>query len=115
MALLTATQLVRAGIDPTPTTPAAAGGDTVANPAGDVAFFVKNGGASPITVTLNITAPGPDGAAVTNPTVSVPAGATRFIGPFPTGTYNNVATGLVQINYSSVTSVTVLAVRMNNS
>jgi hypothetical protein len=112
MAVLTTTNLTRAGIDPNPTTAASAGGDEAANPAGDLAFIVKNAGASPITVTLTIRAPGPDGAVVTSPTVSVPAGATRMVGPFPTGVYND-ANGLAKITYSAVTSVTVLAVRLN--
>jgi hypothetical protein len=112
MALLTALSLTRAGINPDPATAAAAGGDEADNPAGDLAFSVKNASASAITVTLNIRAPGPDGAPVTNPTVSVPAGSTRMVGPFPTGVYND-ANGRARITYSAVTSVTVLAVRLN--
>jgi hypothetical protein len=112
MAVLTATNLVRTGINPFPTTAADVAGDEVANPRGDIAFYVKNGGASPVTLTLDIRASGPDGAVVTDPTVTVANGTTKMVGPFPTGIYND-ANGHVHIAYSDVTSVTVLAVRLN--
>lgn len=112
MAVLTATSLVRTGINPVPTTAADALGDEVANPGGDIAFIVKNDSVSSITVTLDIRAAGPDGAAVTDPTVTVGAGATRMVGPFPTGIYND-ASGRAKITYSDVTTVYVLAVRLN--
>lgn len=112
MAVLTATNLARTGIDPVPATAADAAGDEVLNAGGDVAFLVKNASASPITVTLQVRASGPDGTTVTNPTVSVPAGATRMVGPFPPGIYND-ANGRSKVTYSAVTSVTVLALRLN--
>lgn len=111
MAVLTALTLARTGIDPVPSTAAAAGGDEADNPAGDLAFIVKNGGGSAVTVTLQVRAAGPDNAVVTNPTVSVPAAGTRFIGPFPAAIYND-ASGRAKITYSGVTSVTVVAVRL---
>jgi hypothetical protein len=110
MALLTATTLARAGVDPVPSAAADVLGDEVLNPSGDAYFIVKNGGGSGITVTLPIRATGPDGATVTNPTVTVPAAGTRIIGPFPVSIYND-ASGKAKITYSGVTSVTVLAVR----
>lgn len=112
MAVLTATSLVRTGINPVPATAADVAGDKCANPGGDLAFFVKNGGASSITVTRDIRASGPDGATVTDPSLTVPAGETRMFGPFPTGIYNDTD-GRVNISYSDVTSVTVLAVRLD--
>lgn len=112
MAVLTATSLVRTGINPVPSASADVAGDSVANPGADIAFIVANGSASEITVTLDIQAAGPDGATVTDPTVAVPAGETRMIGPFPTGIYND-ANGRVGITYSAVTTVTVMAVRLN--
>ncbi len=111
MAVLTALTLARTGIDSVPTTAAAAGGDEADNPAGDIAFLVKNGSGAPITVTLNVRAAGPDNAVVTNPTVAVPAAGTRMIGPFPAAIYND-ASGRAKITYSAVTSLTVLAVRL---
>jgi hypothetical protein len=110
MAVLTATTLARAGIDPVPTTASDVLGDEVLNPAGDAYFLVKNASGAGITVTLQIRATGPDGATVTNPTVTVPAAGTRIIGPFPASIYND-ASGKAKITYSAVTSVTVLAVR----
>ena len=46
-----------------------------------------------------------------NAVVSVPAGDERFIGPFPTGAFNDAA-GKVQITYDDVTSITIAALRM---
>jgi len=112
MATLTAVNLVRTGISAIPTTAADAAGDEVANPSGDIAFLVKNASGASITVTRLIRASGPDGATVTNPTVTVANGATTMIGPFTTGVHND-ANGLCKISYSAVTSVTVLAVRCN--
>lgn len=112
MAVLTATSLVRTGINPVPSTAADVAGDSVANPGGDIAFIVKNASGSSINVTLDIRAAGPDGATVTDPVVAIAAGATKMIGPFPTGIYND-ASGRVNITYSDVTTVTVMAVRLD--
>ena len=105
MALLTVTPITKTGID-TAGTAAAAGGDTFPN-TGREMLVVKNSGASPITVTLDIKAT-LDGQAVTDPTVAVAAGVEKVIGPFPTGYYND-ANGQVAVSYSGVTSVTVKA------
>ncbi len=48
---------------------------------------VRNGGASPRTLTLVIGVAGPDGATVTNPTVALAASALKKVGPFPVGIY----------------------------
>lgn len=103
MATLTAQQIVRAGLEATYAA-AAAGGDEFVN---DGARFVhvKNDDASAKVVTLETQAT-VDGLAVTDRTVSVPAGEDRFIGPFPTGTYND-ADNKLQITYDDVTSVTI--------
>ncbi len=80
------------------------------NTLGDNLLIVKNGGASPITVTLKI-APVMDGAAVTSKTVSVAAGAQMIIGPFPTGLYNQ-SDQAVYVDFSASASVTVAALRI---
>lgn len=89
---------------------AGASGDKVA-PGDRVFLHVKNGAASPITVTLAAN-PTPSGLTVTNPTVSVPASGDRFIGPLNKTDYAAAADGLVAITYSSNTSVTVAALRI---
>ncbi len=110
MSLRTVVPATRAGIDLVGAA-ADAAGETWANLGNDYAV-VKNGSGSPITVTLNIRATAIDGAlgAVTDPTVTIAAGVTKIIGPFPPGLYND-ASGLAQITYSLETSVTVTILR----
>lgn len=103
MATLTVATVSRAGVDAAGVA-ADVAGDEWTN-TGQEFVEVFNGGGSPITVTLDVQAT-LDGAAVTDPTVSVPAGARRMIGPFPTGIYNNTSTGRARVAYSGVTSVT---------
>lgn len=89
---------------------AASGGDKVP-PSDRVFLHVKNGSASPITVTLAAN-PTPRGLAVTAPTVSVPASGDRFIGPLTTDSFAAASDGLVAVTYSSNTTVTVAALRV---
>jgi hypothetical protein len=85
-----------------------ADGDII--PAGTVALVVDNGGGSPITVTA-VTPGTVAGLAIADATLSVPAGARRYLGPFPTSVFAQPADAVdgplkVLINYSSITSVT---------
>lgn len=89
---------------------AASGGDEWAN-TGREYILIKNGGGSPITATLDIKAT-VDDLAVTDPTVSVAAGATMIIGPFPPGEFNDSTTGRAKVTYSGVSSVTIKAIRI---
>jgi hypothetical protein len=81
---------------------------------GHTVLRITNADASPITVTLNITAT-VDGQAVTNPTVTVAATGDgdgldqQMIGPFD-GRYDQ-GDGYAWITYSAVTDVTVAAIR----
>jgi len=87
------------------TQPAAeAGGDVFPN-TGKELLLIKNGSASPITLTIATPAT-VDGLAVSDRTVAIPAGETHLLGPFPTSYYNN-ASGQVALTYSDATSVTV--------
>ena len=66
---------------------------------------VKNGGLDPITVTINsitLCSYGFDH----NIEVTIAGGATKKIGTFPPGRFND-ASGKVNISYSGITSVTV--------
>lgn len=110
MATLTVTAVSRAGVAAAPVAATAgAGGDEFEND-GRTLVEVVNGGGAPITVTLDIKST-VDGGAVTDPTVSVAAGARKRIGPFPTGVYNDTTTGRAKVTFSGVTSVTVEAFR----
>lgn len=90
---------------------AAGGGDSVANVRGRTIVAVRNGDASPKTVTIpNVTptrpAEGPFPAMTVPDIVKVvAAGETVLIGPIPQA-YND-ASGNVALTYSAVTSVTV--------
>lgn len=103
----TAQRITLAGLNPN-LTAAPADGDIL--PAGQVALQIANGGGSPITVTVQT--PGTVvGLAVADATVSVPAAATRLIGPFPSSVFAQPADASVGalgvlVDYSAVTSVT---------
>lgn len=111
MALLTLQSIISAGLTPT-TVAATSGGDTIA-PASSAddrtALYVSNGGGSPITVTIADPGKTQAGNAGSAPAISVAAGAFMLI-PINPGQIS-ASTGLASIAYSSVTSVTVAAVR----
>lgn len=87
---------------------AAGGGDSFTND-GKQFLYIKNGGGSPITLTV-VTQQQVDGLAVADKTYTIGAGEEWMIGPFPTATYND-SNGRVQLTYSGVTSVTVKPVK----
>lgn len=88
-----------------------ADGYAIDNSSGRAALYVKNGGGSPVTVTLEI--PGTiDGVAKADKTVSVAAGSEKLIGFFPRSIYDQTEPDTSQANsvavtFSGVTSVTV--------
>lgn len=107
MALLTKQIIGPAGA--TPAYVAAAGGGDTVQPGDHTFLHVKNGGGAPITVTIDDpTSVSPPGASQFNPdlSVSVTNAQERMIGPL-TARFANPATGLVNITYSGVTTVTV--------
>lgn len=87
---------------------AAAGGDKVA-PNNDGFVLVTNGGGSSITVTVAVPGNAKYGGALPDVAVSVAAGASKLIGPFPFD-LADPADGLVALTYSGVTTVTVAAI-----
>jgi len=106
---LTPTTLSRAGYDHTTNAvSAASGGNNWANTGNEV-LVVTNGSGSTIAVTETTPAL-TDGQAVTAKTVSVLAGKTAMIGPFPPSVYND-GSNLAGVTYSAVTSVTVSVIR----
>jgi len=106
----------RAGLNAT-YTPATADGHAIDNASAKAILHVKNG--SGVSTVVTIPTPNTvDGLAVTDLTVSIPAGEDRFIGPFPKGVYNQDDsagdTGIeeaVFINASPTTSVTYAAIK----
>ena len=110
MAVLTVGSVTRTGAA-TALVAAAAGGDTFAND-GRTFIHVKNGGASPITVTVPAVSRCSQGQ-LHDVAVSVTNGTEKRIGPFPPSIYNNPTTGIASITYSAVTTVTVEAVSLS--
>lgn len=112
MALIAVQAISRAGIVSAGGTAASAGGDTFQND-GSTFFKIINGGGASITVTFPLNGAdvtrAVDGQAVTAKSVSVAAGATVDVGPFPKASYDN-SNGEVSVAYSAVTSVTVRAI-----
>lgn len=107
MADLTIQKINQTGIAPS-FVAASSVGDTFAND-GKTFLHVKNGGASPITVTIDSVAPCNYGFDH-DVQVTVGAGAEQIIGPFETYRFNT--DGKVSVSYSGVTSVTVAAFRL---
>ena len=103
MATLTAVAPARAANEMTRVA-AATLGDEFLND-GKKLFLVDNASAGAVAVTFStpITI---DGEAVDNKVVSVPAGETHLLGPFPTNVYND-GDGKVLVGYDDPTSVTV--------
>lgn len=96
----------------TPTFAAAAGGgDTFVND-GRVLFYIKNGDASPMTVTFATPLALRGGIAIDDPQTTVPATSEEVIGPFDPTVFNQAAGTGVSVTYSAVTSVTVAVIRL---
>lgn len=90
-----------------------AGGDTV-EPGDTTYLHVHNASGASINVTIpRYPATDQDGVATPALVVAVGAGAGKVIGPLRKGRYANPATGLVEVAYSSATSVTVAATARN--
>lgn len=104
MAILTAIQPTFAGV--LLGAAAAAAGDKFLNDGGQL-LYIKNGGGSTITLTLDAQTVG--GLTITDPTVSVLAGAEKIVGPFPPAYFTD-STGYLNLSYSSTTSVTVAVI-----
>lgn len=110
MAALTVQAPTRTGATVSTVTPTASTGDTFVND-GKVWLQVTNGSGSSINVTVNSTAAAGPGLAASNNVVAVAAGATKLIGPFPPAGFTDPATGLATVICSSVTSVTIAALK----
>lgn len=105
---LSVQRITRDGVEPTYTA-AVADGHAFANQNGDVFVHVKNTDAASKTITF-ITPRTVEALAVADLAVTVPANEERFVGRFPTGTYNQ-DDATVHVDYSDVTGVTVAALK----
>lgn len=109
MSLRTPQVIALTGITPT-LTAAEVGGDEFVNSGRDF-IHIKNGDASPITVTINSQVDCNQGVDHDVEVVVPASTGEKFIGPFPKDRFNDEA-NKVQITYSAVTSVTIGIVRL---
>jgi hypothetical protein len=104
MALLATQSIPLSGVQPS--LAAAAGGGDTFTPGSNLFLYVNNGGGAPITVT--VTTPGTvRGQAISDLSVSVTNAQARFIRISPADFFADPTTGLGNITYSAVTTVTV--------
>lgn len=108
MALLTVTDLTRAGINPA-LVAANAGGDTFPC-SGNVFLFITNAGGASRTVSVAY-ANTVDGQTVPAKQIVVPNGTTRIAGPFPANLFRG-ANDVAAVTYDAVTSLTIGAFRL---
>lgn len=107
---LTVQEIVRTGLNPSYGVAEADGNAFANTDPGRRFVHVKNGGGAQITVTV-VTPQTINGLGVADLTVDVPASGERMIGPFPPSSFNQ-GDGLVHVDYSDVTSVTVAALKI---
>ena len=109
MALLSAQQVTKAGLQPVYSPVSAS--DTIADASIGMILHVKNAGGSPDTVTVDDAGTTAGGSVATDPTVSVPATTgDRMIYIVPS--FVNPATGLITVTHSFTTSVTCALIRV---
>ncbi|MCA1571932.1 MAG: hypothetical protein LC798_16800 [Chloroflexi bacterium] len=105
MATLASQQIVQTGLNPAQQA-AAAGGDKF-RPGANTFLRVVNGSGASITATVDSVAASSYGTDV-DLVVAVPAGGERWIGPLPEQRFGNPSdSGMGNVSYSAVTSVTV--------
>lgn len=88
---------------------ASSGGDEW-QPSSNTFLVFRNGSGSQITVTV-VTTAALFGQPIGNVAIAVPAGAELFAGPFDPGEVAQPGSGLANLTYSAVTSLTVAAVQ----
>ena len=103
MALMSTQSISRAGA--TPAYSAANASDTF-TPDQQGFIHVKNAGASPDTVAIQVLQGDPPGLTIADVSVSVPNGSERMIGPLPSYFFADPVTGLGTVTHSFLTSVT---------
>lgn len=92
----------------------AVNGNSFVNPTGRAIIEITNGSGSPITATFITNGTATFGGvqyAIADVAVSIAAGASKVCGPFDKTLYND-ATGVVQVDWSSGTTVTARAIEV---
>lgn len=111
MATLATQKITRAGVAPA-LAAASAGGDRY-TPDHETFLHVKNGSASPITVTVKATEQ-VNGDPIKDIAVTVAASAESLIGPLPAQMFQATdGSGLADVTYSAAASVTVGAFKLS--
>lgn len=110
MATLAVQQITQEGL--VPTLVAASGGGDAFEPNAHTFLIVKNGSGSSINVTIVTTAED-FGQPIADIVVAVAAGTTAYIGPFEPDEVAQPGTGLCDVTYSAVTTVTVAALTIS--
>src|SRR5450755_3426935 len=108
MATLATQTLSQSGLVPT-LTACSGGGDTFP-PTNSTFLYVKNGDASPHTITI-ITTLTVFGQAVSDIAVPIAAGAICLLGPYDPGEVGASGTGLASVTYSAVTSMQIAVIQ----
>lgn len=103
MAAFTTQQITRAGV--TPSYSAVSASDTF-TPGQYTFVHVKNAGASPDTVGINVLQGNPPGLTISNLSISVTNAQERMIGPLPPNFFADPVTGAGTITHGFITSVT---------
>src|SRR5262245_52111207 len=103
MSLISTQTINRTAVTPTYT--AVNASDTF-TPNGQAFVHVKNAGASPDTVALQVLQGDPPGLTIADVSVSVTNAQERMIGPLPANFFADPVTGLGTITHSFTTSVT---------
>ena len=110
MAALTATTSTAHGTV-LPAAATASASDTFPNPNGRAIVIITNGGATPVTVTFVTSGVHYVTTSVSYPiaddAISVTNGTRKVIGPFDKTVLNDIATGLITMNFSVATGCTV--------
>ena len=103
MAAFTTQNITRAGV--TPSYSAVSASDTF-TPSANTFVHVKNAGASPDTVTIQVLQGDPPGLTIADISISVTNGQERMIGPLPPNFFADPTTGAGTVTHSFTTSVT---------
>ena len=103
MAAFTTQNITRAGV--TPSYSAVSASDTF-TPGQNTFVHVKNGGASPDSVTIQVLQGDPPGLTISDITVSVTNAQERMIGPLPANFFADPVLGTGVITHGFTTSVT---------
>jgi len=111
MATLTVVQIPKTGVELI-LTAAAGGGDAFAND-GQTVFILNNGSGGDIVATF-VTQATKDGLAVADRAVTITAGDLESVADLDPEVYNDTS-GLCQVTYDGVTSLTVNPFRLNKT